>query len=123
MHKNGKILPISARSFREKPAFLQSESAWIKQEISDLPHKSLIEMKKCGSQNLFCGLKIFFCALHLEQMQAAKFILQAAFLFLGGKHEICHLSAFHPLPQFSPFSLFCHVEYRHFGYTHLHISL
>ena len=51
----------------------------MKQEILDLPHKSLIEMKKCGSQNLFCGLKIFFSALHLEQMQGGKFILQAAF--------------------------------------------
>ena len=57
----------------------------MKQEILDLPHKSLIEMKKCGSQNLFCGLKIFFCALHLEQMQAAKFILQAAFFHMRAK--------------------------------------
>ena len=33
MYKNEEILSISVRSFREKQALLQPESAWIKQEI------------------------------------------------------------------------------------------
>lgn len=123
MYKNEEILSISVRSFREKQAFLQPESAWIKQEILDLPHKSLIDMKKCGSQNLFCGLKIFFSALHLSKCKAENLFCKSHFYFLRGN------KGFTALPPFilsinSLFSYyFCHVEYRHFSSTHLYTSL